>query len=147
MLGKLVALQSRTLPGAEVPPRLASLAQGPTSLSRVAFAHQHCHQQHLLWQLKVVFEAEGTVFMWFRSRKKVVNGLSGKDVWSPREAFRNTPVATWEGFAVTTSFSIRVQKSIAFLRDRVLHVTAKTKAHTREASQNIQQIQHVRAST
>lgn len=115
------------------------------SLSRVAFTHQRCHRQHLLRQ---PFEAEGSVFMWFCSRKKAVNGLSGKEgMCSPRGAFRNTPVARREGFAVTTSFSIRVQKSIAFLRDHVLCVTAKTKAHSREASQNMQQIQCIRAST
>jgi len=86
--------------------------------------------------------------MWSCSREKAENGLSGKEgVCSPRGAFRNTLVATQEGFAVTKPFSIRVQKSIAFLRDCILYVTAKTKAHNREASQNIQQIQHVRAST
>lgn len=114
--------------------------QGPISLSRVAFARKHCHWQHLLRQLKVAFEAEGTMLMWFYSRKKVVNGLSGKEgVYFPRGPFRNMPVAPWEGFAMTTSFSIRVQKSIAVLRDRVLSVTAETKAYSREASQNIQQ--------
>lgn len=75
-------------------------------------------------------------------------GLSGKEgVCSSRGAFRNTPVAAWEGFAVTTSFGVRVQKSIVFLRDRVMRVTAKAKMCSGGTSQNIQQIQHVRAST
>lgn len=71
--------------------------------------------------------------------------LSGKEgVCSSRGAFRNTPVAAWEGPTVTTSSGVRVQKSIVFLGDCVMCVTAKAKMCSRETSQNIQ---HDRAST
>lgn len=73
--------------------------------------------------------------------------LSGKEgVCSSRGAFRITPVAAWEGPTVTTSSGVRVQKSIVFLGDCVMCVTAKAKMCSRETGQNIQQTQHDRAS-
>lgn len=58
-----------------------------------------------------------------------------------RSIQKKTPVAAWEGPAVTTSFGVRVQKSIVFLGGCV---TAKAKMCSREISQNIHHIQHNR---